>query len=210
MRRLAIFVLLLALPLASLSLSTTAHANAYGQLIPAAPLRGGNNLFSVDLLLGDRVDNAGVLGQVRFTSSPRLDWGLQLGFSDIGSGAVLIGGDLRPHLGTASESMPLDSDADVAVGLEIGDNYTFIEVVPAIEASHRFPLSGSSQALTPYGSLGLDVNHVSVDNGGSDTNTDVVGRVGVEWEAAAKLGVVGELGFGTPANDFILGVNVPF
>jgi hypothetical protein len=151
-----------------------------------------------------------VLGQARFTSSPRLDWGLQLGFSDIGSGAVLIGGDLRPHLGTASESMPLDSDADVALGLEIGDNYTLLQVVPAIGASHRFPLSGSSQALTPYGSLGLDINHISVDNGGSHTHTDVVGRVGVEWEAAAKLGVIGELGFGTPANDFILGVNVPF
>src|SRR5689334_22408021 len=103
MRRLAILLLLVAIPLASRV--TPAGAHAFGQNIPASPLRGGNNLFSVDLLLGDQVDNAGVLGQVRFHNGDKLDWGLQLGFSDIGSGAVLLGGDLRPHLTTASSDM---------------------------------------------------------------------------------------------------------
>jgi len=151
-----------------------------------------------------------VLGQARFHSSDKLDWGLQLGFSDIGSGAVLLGGDIRPLISRASDDMPLDVAADVGLGLEIGDNYTLLQVVPSIEASHRFPLSGSSQALSPYGSLGLDINHVSVDNVGSDTNLDLVARFGVEWEAARRLGVIAEFGVGKPANDFILGANVPF
>jgi len=208
MRRLAIPVLLAALVLAARV--TPAGAGAYGQLIPAGGLRGGNNLFSLDLLLGDRVDNAGVLGQVRFKHGDKMDWGVQLGFSDIGSGAVLLGGDLRPHLTSASSDMPLDVAFDAGIGLEIEDHFTTFEAVPAIEASHRFPLNGSSQALTPYGSLGVDINHTSVDNFGSDTHVDVVARLGAEWEAAPKLGVIAELGFGTPANDLILGVNVPF
>jgi hypothetical protein len=208
MRRLAILVLLAALVLAARV--TPAGANAYGQLIPAGPLRGGNNLFSLDLLLGDRVDNAGLLGQARFKHSDKMDWGLQLGFSDIGSGAVMIGGDLRPLLTSSSGDMPLDVSADAAVGLEIGDHFSLFELVPAIEASHRFALSGTSQALTPYGGIGLDINHTSTDLGPDDTNVDVVARLGLEWEVAPKLGVIGELGFGTPANDLILGVNVPF
>lgn len=207
MRRLATLLLLLALPLASRV--TPAEAHAFGQNIPASPLRGGHNLFSVDLVL-DQGDNAGVLGQARFQNGSKLDWGLQVGFQGGGSGALLLGGDLRPHLTSASSDSPLDLAADVGLGLTIGDNATVVQVVPAIEASHRFPLSGTSQALTPYGGLGIDFNHISVDNVGSNTSTDVVGRLGLEWEAAPKLSVVGEFGFGDPANDFILGVNVPF
>jgi hypothetical protein len=82
--------------------------------------------------------------------------------------------------------------------------------VPAIEASHRFPLNGTSQALSPYGSLGLDITHISVDNGGSASKAYVVARFGLEWEAAPKIGLIAEFGVGKPANDFILGANIPF
>ena len=208
MRRLAMVLLLALAALTARTLPAGAHA--FGQNIPAGPLRGGGNLFSLDLLLGDQVDNAGVLGQARFQSGPKLDWGLQLGFSDAGSGLVLIGGDLRPLLTKNSPDLPLDVAADVGVGLSVGDNVTEVQVVPAIEASHRFPLSGTSQALSPYGSLGLDINHVSVDNFGSDTNLDVVARFGLEWEAAPRIGIIAEFGVGNPANDFILGANIPF
>lgn len=208
MRRLATMMLLAALALGARALPASAHA--FGQNIPAGPLRGGNNLFSVDLLLGDQVDNAGVLGQVRFKSSDQFDWGLQLGFSDAGSGAVLIGGDLRPLITSSTGDMPLDVDADIPLGLTIGDSYTIVQVVPALEVSHRFPLNGTTQALSPYGGIGLDINHVSVDNVGSDTNLDVVARFGLEWEAARKLAVTAEFGVGNHQDDFNLGVNVPF
>ena len=206
MRRLAILtVLLCALG------ARSASANPFGQLIPASPLMGGNNLFGVHLLLGDRAGDVGVLGQVRFASSPKFDWGLQLGFTDgNGDGAIMLGGDVRPILHTANDDFPLDLAFDGGLGLSIADNSTVIEFVPAIEASHRFDLSGSSGGLTPYMSLGLDVNHASVDNGPDDTNWDFVARLGLEWEAAKKLGIMAEFGVGDPAMDFILGVNVPF
>ena len=206
MRRLALLTILLS----SALFARTASAGAYGQLIPASPLMGGNNQFGVYLLLGDQVDNAGVLGQVRFSSSPRLDWGLQVGFSDGGSGAVLLGGDLRPILHRANDNFPLDLAFDAGLGLTIGDNVTVVQMVPAIEGSHRFALEGSSGALTPYMSIGLDIHHISLDNGPDNTNSDLVARFGLEWEATAKLGVMGEFGVGDPANDFILGLNIPF
>ena len=206
MRRLAVLVLLLCAVSAG-----SASANAFGQFIPASPLRGGNNLFGVYLLFGDRVgDDIGVLGQARFSSSSKLDWGLQAGFAGGNDTSVLLGGDLRPVLHQANDDFPVDLAFDVGLGLSIADHVTVIEVVPAIEGSHRFDLEGSSSSLTPYMSIGLDINHVSIDGLPDHTNSDLVARFGLEWEATRKLGVVAEFGAGDPANDFILGVNVPF
>ena len=131
MRRLAILVLLL-----SAVFTQSARANAFGQFIPASPLRGGDNLFGVYLLFGDRVgDDLGVLGQVRLSSGPKFDWGLQFGFAGSNPSAILIGGDIRPILHAADDNFPLDLAFDAGVGLSIADNITIIEFVPAIEGS---------------------------------------------------------------------------
>ena len=206
MRRLAMLALLLSMVSAG-----AASANAFGQFIPANPLRGGDNMFGGYLLFGDRVgDDVGLLGQVRFSSSPKFDWGLQAGFAGGNETAVLLGGDIRPILHAADPDFPLDLAFDVGLGLSIADHFTILEVVPAIEGSHHFELEGSSSALTPYMSIGLDINHTSVEDFDDDTETDIVARFGLEWEATRKLGIMAELGVGDPANDFILGVNVPF
>jgi hypothetical protein len=193
--------------LLSLGFVQTAGANAFGQLIPASPLRGGNNEFGIYLLMDADV---GVLGQVRFSSSPSFDWGLQAGFDGGDNTAVILGGDIRPILHRSNDEVPLDLAFDAGLGITIADHFTILQVVPAIEASHQFDLNGSSSSLTPYMSLGLGINHISVDGGGDDTSTDLNARFGLEWEATHKLGVMGELGVGDGTRDFILGVNVPF
>ena len=206
MRRLAMLAVLLSMVSAG-----AASANAFGQFIPANPLRGGDNMFGGYLLFGDRVgDDVGLLGQVRFSSSPKLDWGLQFGFAGGDETSVLLGGDLRPILHAADPDFPLDLAFDAGLGLSIADHITILEIVPAIEGSHRFDLEGSSSSLTPYMSIGLDINHVSVEDFDDDTDMDVVARFGLEWEATRKFAIMAELGVGDPANDFILGVNVPF
>jgi hypothetical protein len=206
MRRLALLALLLCAVSAG-----QARANAFGQMIPASPLYGGNNLFGGYLLFGDRVGNdVGLLGQVRLSSSPKFDWGLQFGYAGSDPSQILIGGDIRPVLHAANDDFPLDLAFDAGLGLSIADHFTILDVVPAIEGSHKFDLSGSSSTLTPYMSIGLDINHISVEDAGDDTETDIVARFGLEWEATRKLAIMAELGVGDPANDFILGVNVPF
>ncbi len=202
MRRLAVLVVLLGVGLAG-----SARANTFGQLIPASPLMGGNNEFGVYLLLDN---DTGLLGQARFSSSSKLDWGLQAGFVGGDNTVVLLGGDIRPVLHAANDDFPLDLAFDAGIGLSIADHVTLLRVLPSIEGSHRFDLNGSDGALTPYLSVGLGINHVSVDGGGDDTSTDVNARFGLEWEATHKLGVIGEFGAGEGTSDFILGVNVPF
>jgi len=202
MRRLALLVLLLCTVCAG-----SAGANAFGQFIPASPLRGENNMFGVYMLFNSDV---GVLGQARFSSGPKFDWGLQVGFAGGDETAVLLGGDLRPVLHRANDDFPIDLAFDAGLGLSIADHFSIISVVPSIEGSHQFNLEGSDGSLTPYMSIGLNIAHISVDGGGDDTNSDLNARFGLEWEATRKLGVIGEFGVGDGTSDFILGVNVPF
>jgi len=200
----------LAIILASLCLFTApASAQVFGQLHPAHPLRDDSNLWGAYLLLGDRVDDVGLLGQVRFSASNSLDWGLQFGFSDgPGDGAVLLGGDIRPSLKQADSDFPLDLAFDGAIGLTIADSYTLLELQPALLYSHRFPLD-SGGALSPYGSVGLDFQNFDYDASGSDTETDVTARFGLEWEATRSFSVIGEFGVGNQ-DAFITGINVLF
>lgn len=202
MRRLAVLAVLLCAVTAG-----SARANTFGQHIPASPLRGGNNEFGVYLLLDNET---GLLGQVRFSSSPKLDWGLQGGFVGGSDTEILLGGDIRPILHAADDEFPVDVAFDAGIGLGIADHVTLLRILPSIEGSHRFPLSGSDGALTPYMSVGLGINHVSVDGGGDNTDTNVNARFGLEWEATRKIGVIGEFGAGDGTTDFTLGVNVPF
>ncbi len=204
----------LAIVLAFLGLSAgPASAQVFGQLHPAHPIRNNDNLWGAYLMLGDRVDDVGLLGQVRFSSSESFDWGLQFGFADgPGDGGVLLGGDIRPSLKRADSEFPLDLAFDGAVGLTIGDNFTLLELQPAFLYGHRFPLD-SGGALSPYGSVGIDFQNVSFDNGDgdddSDTETDVIARFGMEWEASRTFGVIGEFGVGN-GTTFVTGINVLF
>lgn len=204
----------LAIVFAALCISAApASAQVFGQLHPAHPLRNSDNLWGGYLILGDRVDDVGLLGQIRFSSSDNFDWGLQFGFADgPGDGAVLLGGDIRPSLKRADDEFPLDLAFDGAVGLTIGDNFTLLELQPALLYGHRFPLD-SGGAISPYGSIGIDFQNVSFDNDGpgddSDTETDVIARFGMEWEASRTFGVIGEFGVGN-GTTFVTGINVLF
>ncbi len=207
----------LAIVLASLCVfAAPAGAQVFGQLHPAHPIRNNDNLWGAYLLLGDRVGDVGVLGQVRFSSSPKLDWGLQFGFADgDGGDAIMLGGDIRPSLKAADEEFPIDLAFDGAVGLTIGDNATLLELQPALLYSHRFPLD-SGGAISPYGSLGIDFQHLSVDFDGpgnddfDDTDTDFIARFGMEWEATRTFSVIGEFGVGGGRDVFATGINVLF
>ena len=203
----------LAIVFAALFLSAApASAQVFGQLHPAHPLRNNDNLWGGYLILGDRVDDAGLLGQIRFSSSETFDWGLQFGFADAGDGAVLLGGDIRPSLKRADDEFPLDLAFDGAIGLTIADNYTLLELQPALLYSHRFTLDDGG-ALSPYGSIGLDFQNVSYDNEGpgddDDTETDVIARFGLEWEATNTFSVIGEFAVGN-GTTFATGINVLF
>jgi hypothetical protein len=192
-----------------------AGAQVFGQFTPAHPIVGGDKLFGAYLQLPDGGD-LGLLGQLRFQSSQKVNWGLQAGFidSDPGDAAFEVGGDFRIGIHTADDDFPIDLAFDGALGLTIADEATLLELGPQLHYSHRFPLEGSSGALTPYGSLFLDINHFSFDNDfpgedDSDTDVDLVGRFGLEWEATRKLHLMGELEFGRGTN-FSTGINVPF
>lgn len=187
-----------------------ASAQVFGQFHPAHPIRENSNLWGAYILLGDRVDDVGLMGQVRFSSSPRFDWGLQFGFADgPGDGSILLGGDIRPSLKRADSEFPLDLAFDGGAGLTIGDNFTLLELQPALLFGHRFPLD-SGGAISPYGSVGIDFQNISYDNAGDDSESDITARFGMEWEASRTFSVIGEFGVGGDLDVFATGINVLF
>ena len=98
--------------------------------------------------------------------------------------------------------------------VEQGHEVTVLELGPQLHYSHRFELENSSGAISPYGSLFLDINHVSFENDfpgedDSDTDLDLVARFGMEWEATRKLHLIAEVEVGR-GNNFTTGINVPF
>ena len=191
-----------------------AHAQVFGQFTPAHPITDGDNLFGGYLLVGD--DTIGLLGQFRFTSSEELNWGLQAGFEDPeGADAIIdVGGDFRYIFHREDPEFPLDVAFGGAVGFGFGDNVTLIDIAPGLYYSHRFPLEGSEGAISPYGSILLDIQHVSIDTpvgDEDDTDLDVIARFGAEWEATRKLHLMAELQVGGDfRSDFNAGINVPF
>jgi hypothetical protein len=199
---------------AALSLTAApAGAQVFGQFVPAGPRPDNASMLGAYLLLGDRADDVGLLGQWRMQPSAKFGWGLQFGFADgSGDGSVLIGGDVMPQIRAATSDFPLDLAFNGAIGLSISDAATLFEFQPALLFSHRFPLSGSSGSIAPYGSVGIDIEHVSFDSPGNnddDTDVDVIARFGAEWMATSKFGIIGEFGVGN-GTVFNTGVNVSF
>ena len=200
---------------AALVCAVPAGAQVFGQLTPAHQIVGGDKLFGAYLQLPDGGD-IGILGQIRFASGQQVNWGLQAGFIDdeFGDGAFEVGGDVRIGVHQSDSEFPIDLAFDAAVGLTIADEVTILELGPQLQYSHRFELENSSGAISPYGSLFLDINHVSFDNDfpgddDSDTDLDLVARFGLEWEATRKLHLIAEVEVGRGTN-FTTGINVPF
>jgi hypothetical protein len=57
--------------------------------------------------------------------------------------------------------------------------------------------------------VGIDFQNASYDNAEDDTETEIIARFGMEWEATRTFSVIGEFGVGNP-DSFLTGINVLF
>ena len=57
--------------------------------------------------------------------------------------------------------------------------------------------------------MGIDFQNASYDDAEDNTETEIIARFGMEWEATKTFSVIGEFGVGDP-DEFMAGINVLF
>jgi hypothetical protein len=211
-KRLVIPMLLVA----GLTCATSAGAQVFGQYTPADVLAVNGREFGAYVDFSENV--AGLLGQLRLSFYPNVDFGFQGGLSrlDLGSTTkttLRLGSDLRVGVIRAGARSPVDVAAGGAVGVETTDNFTSIRLGPSVVASRTFPLSAQA-AIVPYAGAMLGFANVS-SHGDSDTDFSIPLRLGAELRAIPGVRITAELQLrlGDDFGDdtaFTTGVNLPF
>jgi hypothetical protein len=209
-------LLLAALLLAGLGSAGSARAQVFGQYTPAEILPVNAHLAGAYLDISDHV--LGLLGQLRLSFYPNVDFGFQGGLARLDMGAstktaLRLGGDLRFGVAKVSESFPVDVAVGGGLGVETSDNYTTLVFGPSAVASRSFAFSRSS-SVAPYVGVMLAFSSLSA-GGGSETDFSAPVRLGAELKAIPGANITAELQLrvGDELNDdtaFSVGVNLPF
>lgn len=193
----------------------TAHAQVFGQMGGARPLEMNGRRAGVMLQMGEQT--LGLLGELRLSFYPGVDFGFQGGISrvDVGIGrrsAVRLGADFRTRLVQNTYEMPLDLALGGAIGIETADDYTLLSVAPVLQTSRTIELAG--RPFTPYGGVSLLFSRLDV-HGENQTDLGIGLALGASWEIQRDVHLVGELQphFNDEFNDnfsALLGVQTAF
>jgi hypothetical protein len=157
--------------------------------------------------IADGSDITPLVFQWREGTAPGTQLSLDLGLADPDfEGADLffmIGGQYARMITESRADMPLDLLFTGGLFTQFGNDATILSVPVGISVGHRFPLTGTSMAITPYVHPRVSLDHVSVnDNDETDINIsfDIGGNLELTPQLAlrvtAMLGGNGPLGDG--------------
>lgn len=176
----------------ALSVASPALAQVHGTLSEArvVPVNGrlGGGYLQFD------AHSASLMGQLRLSFYPNLDFGFLGGLSriDVNNNtrtSVRLGGDFRGQIMTQGESFPVNVSLGAGLGLESADNFTTLSVGPQIAVSRTLDYSNR---LIGYGGASLLLSRVDVGNG-NDTDTSFPLRFGLEFHPNPDIRLLGEL-----------------
>ena len=196
-----------------------AQAQVFGQYTGAEPLSVNTRLFGAYIHSSNNV--VGLLGQLRLSFYPSVDFGFQGGISrhDLTGASsdsrttVRLGADFKVRVASEDVGAPVTIAVGAALGVETGDNWSILSLGPTVVASHSFPV-GSGGALTPYAGTGLLYSSIDVETL-DDTDVSFPLRFGLDAQIASTLKLLVEMQIKV-SDDFnddstlVAGVNLPF
>ena len=201
---------------ASLALPGAALAQAFGQftgaqtLAPNTHLGGGYLQFSSGVI--------GLLGQLRLSFYPGVDFGFQGGFArqDFGSNnrtTLRLATDLKYQVTQPTTEYPYSISIGGGLGVESGDHWNVISVGPSIVGSRSYAGNGTL-VFTPFVSIGMLFTNANIGSL-NETDLSLPVRFGSELRLSQQLSLTGELQLrlSDDLNDdigFSVGVNSPF
>lgn len=192
-----------------------AESQVFGQFTGAEPLPVNGRLFGAYLQSSESV--VGLLGQLRLSFYPNVDFGFQGGLSRIDQPGgdvttVRLGGDVKIGVMAPTDVRPYAISVGGSIGVEAGDDFSILTVVPSVVVSRTFQSDGTS--MTPYARAGLSIARLDV--GPLDDNeVSLPLRFGGDFRFGRQLGACVELQLqlADSFNDNVglaAGVNIPF
>lgn len=203
--------------LAALALGAMpAQAQTYGQYGGAAPIPSGSHLTGVYLNASDNL--FGVLGQLRLSFYPGVDFGFQGGiarttFGDNSRTTLRLGTDIKSRFRQAGTSGPLDMAFGANLGVETGDGYDILRLGPTLSIS--LPVAfGQNSMFVPYAGLGIGFSRLDTQLG-QTTDFGYPLRLGGELRFMPQFRFMAEMQINIhdDINDSVeaaAGVNLPF
>lgn len=192
------------------------RAQVFGQFTTAETVAPGGHQFGAYLHANDSV--LGVLGQLRMSFYPGVDFGFQGGVSKLNlSGGdrtlVRFGTDLKARVVQAGEQLPFGVGVGAGIGVETSDDYSVLTIAPSGVASRGYLLGGTVRTM-PYAGLALAFTRSSIGSR-DESDLSIPLRLGSEVELANATRFVFELElfFGRDFGDdyqIAAGINAPF
>lgn len=193
-----------------------AWGQVWGQFGGAGTIPSGSRQGGAYLLFSE--NTTGLLGQLRLSFYPNIDFGFAGGFTrlDYAGGdntTVRLGTDLKVRV---TQSLGRRLMATMAIGgilgVETGDDYSLLTVGPTLVLSRAF--KSGMKTVEPYARVGIAITTYETDLE-DETDVSLPLRFGVTSRLTPSLELVGELQVNVEdsVNDdlgFALGVNLPF
>src|SRR5688500_13645263 len=144
--------------------------------------------FNFAIADGDNVTP--LVFQWREGTSPGTQLSLDLGLADPDADGLetffMAGGQYARMLTQARADMPLYILLTVGLFGQFGNDVTSVGVPVGVSVGHRFPLTGTSMAITPYVHPRVSLDYVSF-NDESDTEVNITFDIGGNLELTPQL-----------------------
>ena len=191
-------------------------AQVYGQFGGAVPVAVDHRQFG---FYGEFSDHqSDLLGQLRLSFYPNLDFGFQGGLSHLDAGGrtqtvVHLGADVKTLVARRTDTFPVDVSVGGTIGVGSADQFNLLSMGPLAVAS-RTATMRSGLELVPYGGAALLYTRSDFGHG-TTTDVSMQLRVGLEVRPNPDVRLLVELQ--EPVSDpidqnpkLVLGANFPF
>jgi hypothetical protein len=152
--------------------------------------------FNFAVAGGDAYGTTGLF-QWREGIGPDTHLSLDVGFADPDGGdtGFLLGGGIGQRIMRATSETPIDMVLTGGIYGEFGSNPSLFRLPLGVVVGHRFPIQGTTTALTPYvhPRISIDACISDCDRGNRDIGTDVKVNfdIGVDFEVTRTLSLRG-------------------
>ncbi|MBI5170306.1 MAG: hypothetical protein HZA61_12530 [Candidatus Eisenbacteria bacterium] len=193
-----------------------ACAQIFGQLTPAQPIPLDTRLGGG--FLSFTKSESELLGQLRMSFHPGVDFGFQGGLSrvsvqNVNRTSVQLGGDVKAQVVRMGPTSPLDCSIGAAIGVNSADDFTVLSMGPTLVMSRTVRIDERAY-VTPFAGAALLFSRSDLATG-NKTDVAVPLRFGLEYTplpdfrllAALQVGVSDEI---RDDLKLTLGANFPF